>query len=395
MAWEHANGVPLKPLTKQESRKEEEKRDVDIINAISVELNLSSEAFADFSFSGLSEEQVFKKMMEGMRDLPSVSTTSVRQSDSFVEFVDDDGDTVRFVLVDSIMTKYVNGRKSRKVTSLVYTPTTGRLDDQEAYGGVIPSSDRQRVLSVLKNFALKSNVQITDFPPASASVSATKPRRPPKPVGSNDASTSSILQLQRIYHSQVSQYAVDIRESLHRQRQARGAWTDQIESLMVQFMDHHARKLGIKLLDLNLEWDQENPLVALVQKDVNLSIFTEEFQPLKQVFIDSRAHKKKSPSSLLVFQPEFLMRYIVELNRNCAALSLLLSCDKSHSKNSQVNSSMQSETLRYGDDTSSFNVETIAKSMSSSRHLFLSDTMFPTWKHGLDTFEKTTKCIAG
>ena len=152
------------------------------------------------------------------------------------------------------------------------------------------------------------------------------------------------IQLRRAYHPQVLRYVPKLRSQLRKQLAAKLLWSEEVESLMVQFLDYHARKLGVRLLDDELRWHLQdvdrdestsnksqheptssNPLLALVRGGDGHAegggpgakeppkCFVDAYQPLHSLFVDKPA-RNAALNELVGLRPEVLIKYAVAVN---------------------------------------------------------------------------------
>lgn len=148
------------------------------------------------------------------------------------------------------------------------------------------------------------------------------------------------IELRRAYHPQVLRYVPKLRSQLRKQLAAKLLWSEEVESLMVQFLDYHARKLGVRLLDDELPWHLQdvdlddptsnneqpdmalsNPLLALVRggggggggaKEEPPKCFVDAYQPLHSLFVDKPA-RDAALGELVGLRPEVLIKYALSL----------------------------------------------------------------------------------
>jgi len=201
----------------------------------------------------------------------------------------------------------------------------------------------------------------------------------------------------RFHHQQAIEYEPRLQNMLKQQRQAKSIWTEQIENLMVRFLDKYGSKNKINFVDdspntrerieriaKSIDKEMQAAITASSQvlgsktPETTSSIFSRTYLPLHKLFVNERV-KGDSTGKFLCLRPSFLIKYILDLNLFCTSLSQLLDVDETASSIFYLSGP--------GHNTHN-DADTIARCLSDARHLLLGATMRPVCAAALKAFPK-------
>lgn len=80
-----------------------------------------------------------------------------------VQYVDNDGDAISFLITPGGVAKFVNKKMSKTVTRFDYRPIDGDLRDQDGWGGKIDKKDRERVINALRIICADQGVRFRSY----------------------------------------------------------------------------------------------------------------------------------------------------------------------------------------------------------------------------------------